>query len=919
VPILEVRSPGVYGFEREPSRAPEGLSPAKAAFVGWTDEGLTNSPVEVRSFEEFERIFGNISTLGLVPIEVNAFFATGGERCYIVRAVAADAVAAAVDIDTAPVKWTFTSNGEGVWGNDTTVRIRGNRNFLNRTTGSVAWEKFDVLILRPSDFDDTILEAQETFTAVQFTDPDAGDYVSLVMLDPRAPSTLVDITEGAGGTPAGLLATQVEDEVVVAGGSVNGIDTNFSGTLALFPVLDGSLTLIAADATIDDEAQTPNPAITGSEAAFSFTLPTAPVLDGSLRLFFAKTPDVVAETPVLAIGTIGVDTTYQIAASALANPVHRENTVFRIRYAAVAASSPENLLVGATGGQNLDLSTTPLTDTPVHPGTVSIACDTIDDGPTTIIDDGNGNLSGVSLPGGGTINYTTGVMSGLITGSAASGLTAVSNVVATYDESSVITKAASADNMAQGVALAGAVVVGPGSVMDLVDSLTAPTGNGVIDFVTSTIPLGGTQIYVDYVPLGIVESDVAGTLTGDLGAADPTYTNTVDFTTGVVALRFDTNVKNTTTIDADYQTGQVATDDGLGRLVGDVDPAGTNTIDYATGAYDIDWDSPPVGGTAILGNYYQLASFVDYPMTGGLNGAAVSRSDISAAALEASKTGIYALDLVEEPLNVVVPDFEGSEFVQFDLVQFARARADSRYLIMGFANGTTVEEAVQYNLVTQAWNEKIGALYYPNIYYVNPVTDRAELIPVTGFAAGVYSKTANNKNIGKSPGGIEDGALDGVGTVGPEVTLDLAQRDDLYSSRINPVINSQATGLAIWGVRSLSKESRWQWVNARQLHNFLMFAISLNLQWAVFENNGPPLWIRIETALKGYMGSLFRLGYFAGEVEEEAFFVKCNATNNNAQTVAEGKAIVDIGFNPNSPAEFIIFTLQQPVGQTVTA
>ena len=30
-----------------------------------------------------------------------------------------------------------------------------------------------------------------------------------------------------------------------------------------------------------------------------------------------------------------------------------------------------------------------------------------------------------------------------------------------------------------------------------------------------------------------------------------------------------------------------------------------------------------------------------------------------------------------------------------------------------------------------------------------------------------------------------------------------------------------------------------------------------------------------------------------------------------------GRAIIDIGFSPNIPAEFIIFTLQQPVGQQV--
>lgn len=919
MPILEVRSPGVFGFEKTPGRAPEGISPAKAAFVGFTDEGPSDTPVEIRSFDEFERVFGNISTLGLVPIEVNAFFATGGERCYILRVVAADAVDADVDIDAAPVKWTFTSNGEGVWGNDTTIRIRGNLNFLNRTPGAVGWDKFDVLVLRPSDFDEEILEAKETFTAVQFDDPDAGDYVTLVMLDPRAPSTLVDVTEGAGGTPAGLLATSFKDEVAVVGGAVDGILLNFTGVLANPRVLDGTLSFVAADATIDDEVQTPTPVIDGAVAGFSMTLPTAPVLDGSLRLFFAKVPDVIAEAPSVTGVIDSANTTYTIAAGALASAVHRENTVFQIRYSTTAASSPETLLASAVAAATYDLTTVPLTDLPVHPGTVSIAADTLDDGASVILDDGAGNLTGSILQGGtGTINYATGAMTGVIEGSAGGGLVGSSSVVATYDESSVITKAAvtAGDNLEVGTALVGDVGGGTNTI-DHVDSVTTPTGSGLIDFETATAPITGTQIFVDYVGLGIVESDLAGALTGDVGTPTPTLTNTVDFATGIVLVVLGSAVKLATTIDADYQSGQVATDDGLGRLVGDVDPTGVNTIDYDTGAFDLTWDSPPLSGTDILANYYQLESFIDFPMTGGLNGAAVSRSDISAAALEATKSGIFALDFVEEPLNVVVPDFEGSEFVQFDLVQFARARADSRYLIMGFANGTTPDEAILYNLVTQAWDEKIGALYYPNINFVNPLTNRAELIPVTGFVAGVYSKTANNKNVGKAPGGIEDGALDGVGTVGPEITLDLSQRDDLYSSRINPIINSQATGLAVWGVRSLSKELRWQYVNTRNLHNFLMFATTLNLQWAVFENNGPPLWVRIETALKGFYGSLFRLGFFAGETEEEGFFVKCNATNNNAQTIAEGKAIIEIGFTANTPAEFIIFTLQQPVGQTV--
>jgi hypothetical protein len=186
---------------------------------------------------------------------------------------------------------------------------------------------------------------------------------------------------------------------------------------------------------------------------------------------------------------------------------------------------------------------------------------------------------------------------------------------------------------------------------------------------------------------------------------------------------------------------------------------------------------------------------------------------------------------------------------------------------------------------------------------------------VTPFAAGVYAKTAFNRNVGKAPAGIEDGALSGNGTVGPEFSrqvMDIAVRDDLYQSRINPLFNSVATGFVVWGARSASKEMRWRYVQARTLHDFLMESLRRQLQWAVFENNGPNLWLKIETTLKGYMSSLYRAGYFAGVTEAQAYFVKCNRGNNNQSTIDSGKVIIDVGFSPFKPAEFVIFTLQQP-------
>jgi hypothetical protein len=907
MPQLEILSPGVYGFERSPAVAPEGVSPAKAAFVGWTDEGPSNTPIEVRSVEEFRAVFGDISTLGLVPIEVRAFFETGGERCFIVRCVSADAIAATIDVDPmpGPTKWTFTSKGEGVWGNDTLIRIRGNRNFLDRTPGSPAWEKFDFIVFRPSDFDPNILEAKETYEAVQFADPDGGDYLTNVVNDPRRPSALIEVIEGAGGTPAGLLGSTVADENVGTGAPPQ---TQFTFSLAQTRVLDGSVQIIAGGTQNNDENQTVVPLPDNIATDFALTLPNVPALDGSLSLFAAGQPVSNELVPVVPPPD-GITTVFTLPALTLANKVHRETAIFNLKFAANGTTSgPNPLWTDGGGGLSHDLALTPITlALPVHPGQAVLSID-IGSGPTPQLDDGLGNFPPTpELPAGGTINYASGLLTGVT-----APLLAGSTITETHTPSTSITKAVTTDNLDTAVPFVAPAI----GTVGLVNNAANPTGAGamLVDVTAIAPAVSGSFFYLDYVPLQIVSYDVAGAGTGDIGAGS----NATDFETGVTSVSFAQAALTGETIDADYATGLIATDDGIGNIVGNVDAAGNNTINYDTGAVDLTWDTAPLGGAAILANYDVLADELDFQLAGGVNGSAVSRAAVSAAALETDKKGIYALDLVEEPTNVVVPDFEGSEYVQFDMVQFARARSDMRYLIMGFANGTTVPEAVKYVQVTQAWNEKIGAMYYPNIYFLNEVTERPQLIPVTGFVAGVYAKTANNKNVGKAPGGIEDGALDGGNTLSAEFILELTDRDSLYQSRINPIISSRATGLAVWGVRSLSKESRWRYVNARTLHNYLMYTTSLQLQWAVFENNGPALWAKIETALKGYYGSLFRLGYFAGEVESDAFFVKCNSTNNNATTVAEGKAYIEIGFSPSTPAEFVIFYLQQPVGQTAT-
>lgn len=904
MPVSEFLTPGVFPKEGTPRRAQPALSPSIGAFVGWTDKGPSNVPLSFRSPLSFHNRMGDLTNLGLVPVAVDAYFDNGGEEVVVVRAVPDDAVEAEVTVDPAPApgKWTFFANGEGIWGNSVKVLIRGNQKFLNTSVSPPKYDKFDVLVLEPSVADPAIDSVSERVDEVQFLDPAANDYFLTKLQDERFAFEIIRVVEGLGGEPSGLATADITDEVI-------GTTQTISATLASPRVLEGSVRIVASDSQVDDETQAPAEAIDSANTSFTFTLPTAPILDGSLRIFYDKFPTISNEL-VPVVGAIdSVNTVFTVAAAALSDAISKETAVFRLKYADTGSASGPNNLAAAVPAAPHDLSTTPIAvGLPVHPGTLSISVDL--PGPTaeTITDDGAGNLVGTggSLPLGGTINYDTGAMTGIT-----ASLDAGSSIDETHNTSSIITKAASADNLALGVALAGAVAAG---TIDLVDSVATPTGNGALSFTTSVAPLTGTVFYLDFVQLGIVDSDVDGVLTGDVGVG----TNLVNNVTGAVDVELSSPPLTGSSIQADYQTGQVVTDDGLGNLEGDVDAGGTNTINYDTGAVELTLAAAPLGGTDVLANYSQVPREVEFQLAGGLDGSGVARDDISNPALEASGQGIFALDKFEQPYNLSVPDFAGVSIVQTDLENFAKdsSRVDKMFLILAAANGLTPQEVAQYFNVTLASNGKNVAAYYPNVKFRND-DDVQETLPASIFAGSVYAKTANRVNVGKTPAGVEDGALNSPGVIGLERQLSLAERGIVTQARINVLRNDLETGPVpvVWDGITTSTDGRWTFVNTRQLHMFLIFRIKLRLNRFVQENNGPALWLRIKEDIEGFLDSLFRDNYFGAETPGQAYRVVCSKANNDQGTIDQGVVKIDVGFTAGVPGRFIDFTLSQPVGQ----
>lgn len=125
--MAEYLSPGVYVEEYDSGATPmQGVSTSTAGFVGLAERGpVIGQPQLVTSFSDYKRMYGGYlsdAAYGnnrFLPYAVEQFFANGGARAYIMRAVPADAKAAS--FTTGVLK--ITAANPGAWAEDMRVVV----------------------------------------------------------------------------------------------------------------------------------------------------------------------------------------------------------------------------------------------------------------------------------------------------------------------------------------------------------------------------------------------------------------------------------------------------------------------------------------------------------------------------------------------------------------------------------------------------------------------------------------------------------------------------------------------------------------------------------------------------------------------------------------------------------------------------
>jgi len=205
------------------------------------------------------------------------------------------------------------------------------------------------------------------------------------------------------------------------------------------------------------------------------------------------------------------------------------------------------------------------------------------------------------------------------------------------------------------------------------------------------------------------------------------------------------------------------------------------------------------------------------------------------------------------------------------------------------------------NAATSAANAKntsYAASYWPWVQTVDPNTSQLVWVPASTLVAGVYAYNDNVSEPWFAPAGINRGGLSTV--VRAEKKLTQANRDTLYTNKVNPIATFPGTGVVVYGQKTLqTKASALDRVNVRRLLISLKSYIGQVANNLVFEQNTIATRNSFLAQVNPYLESVQqRQGLYA-------FKVVMDSSNNTPDVIDRNQLVGQIYLQPTKTAEFV--------------
>ena len=247
----------------------------------------------------------------------------------------------------------------------------------------------------------------------------------------------------------------------------------------------------------------------------------------------------------------------------------------------------------------------------------------------------------------------------------------------------------------------------------------------------------------------------------------------------------------------------------------------------------------------------------------------------------------------------------GSSVIQ-QVVSLAEQRGDCIAVVDMVATGSQVSDVVDE---AKGLNSSYAATYWPWVQ-VRSATGKNVFVPASTVIPGVYAFTDNATAPWFAPAGLTRGGLAGV--IQAERKLTKADRDVLYSGKVNPIATFPGSGISVFGQKTLqTKASALDRVNVRRLLIELKKFIGDQAKNLVFEQNSVATRNRFLAAVNPYLESVVqREGLYA-------YRVVMDDTNNTADVVDRNQLVGQIYIQPTRTIEYVVLDfVVEPTGVT---
>ena len=325
-----------------------------------------------------------------------------------------------------------------------------------------------------------------------------------------------------------------------------------------------------------------------------------------------------------------------------------------------------------------------------------------------------------------------------------------------------------------------------------------------------------------------------------------------------------------------------------------------NLLRSAAGSTATPSGATTVGSKNNATHYYRLASGADYPVSGGFYN--IGNADVSASY-------DLVLDAEAQIIDFILTGPSGADDSSAvakitSLVTIAESRRDCmvfasprRGNVIGETNPTTITN----NIV--AFMDQLPSSSYLVLdsgykYIYDKYNDVYRYIPTNGDVAGLCLQTAVQTDPWFSPAGFARGVLNNA--VKLAYTPNKAQRDTLYSARVNPIVSFPGQGIVLYGDKTaLGFASAFDRINVRRLFLTIERFCSAAAKTQLFEQNDEEQRTFFRNIIEPYLRDV------QGRRGITDFLVKCDLSNNPPEAVDRGEFQADIYIKPTRTINYI--------------